>query len=205
MTDASAATQVAAPAIDLPAALERVMGDRPMLQRVLGRFSLDYRDAGARLRAAHDAQDTPLAQRIAHTIKGAAAMIGAQRLHELALTLEQQLKDGTAAASQATQASFAQLDAELIRVLQQIDTLVDETPAPAPSAAPMLESDLARLRTMLDIGDGRAPELVQQGRSRLLATLGQARMHALETAVERFDFERALVLLEQRHTSLPRG
>jgi hypothetical protein len=72
--------------------------------------------------------------------------------------------------------------------------VVSSTAAPA---LPVDARDLARLRAMLDIGDGRAPELVALLRPRLLVTLGADRMAALEKSIERFDFEHALLLLAQ--------
>lgn len=184
-----------AAAIDLAAGLDRVMGDRAMFLRVLARFASDYRDLIARLQAAIDAGDAVLAQRIAHTLKGAAGMIEALPLRRLALETELALKaDGVAPAT-----LIAALDAELTRVLVEVDRLPEAPDAHAlpamPSTLPVDARDLARLRAMLDIGDGRAPELVALLRPRLLVTLGADRLAALETAVRRFDFEQALRLL----------
>jgi HPt (histidine-containing phosphotransfer) domain-containing protein len=154
----------AAAVIDLAAALDRVMGDRAMFLRLLARFAGDYRDLIARLQAAIAAGDTVLAQRIAHTLKGAAGMIEALPLRRLALEAELALKaDGA-----APPALIDALDCELTRVLVEVDALL-VAPAAAPlpvvsstasPALPVDARDLARLRAMLDIGDGRAPELV---------------------------------------------
>jgi len=196
----------AAAVIDLAAALDRVMGDRAMFLRLLARFAGDYRDLIARLQAAIAAGDAVLAQRIAHTLKGAAGMIEALPLRRLALEAELALKaDGAAPA-----ALIDALDCELTRVLVEVDALL-VAPAAAPlsevsSTAPALPvdaRDLARLRAMLDIGDGRAPELVALLRPRLLVTLGADRMAALEKSIERFDFEHALLLLAQAGNASP--
>jgi HPt (histidine-containing phosphotransfer) domain-containing protein len=199
----------AAAVIDLAAALDRVMGDRAMFLRLLARFAGDYRDLIARLQAAIAAGDAVLAQRIAHTLKGAAGMIEALPLRRLALEAELALKaDGA-----APPALIDALDCELTRVLVEVDALlvapaaaplpvVSSTAAPAP-ALPVDARDLARLRAMLDIGDGRAPELVALLRPRLLVTLGADRMAALEKSIERFDFEHALMLLAQAGNASP--
>ena len=179
------------PALDLAAGLERVMDDRALFLRVLERFAGDYRDLAARLHAALDEGDTALAQRIAHTLKGAAGMIEAARLRQLALEVELALKAGSPPPPLVTA-----LDDELTRVLAEVDTLLaaPDTPVAAQAAGP---DDLARLRAMLDIGDGRALELAIQLRPRLLASLGVERVAAFDAAVWRFDFEAALALLEQ--------
>lgn len=191
----------AATVIDLETALDRVMGDRAMFLRLLARFAGDYRDLIPRLQAAIATGDAVLAQRIAHTLKGAAGMMEALPLRHLALDVELALKkDGAAPA-----ALIDALDVELTRVLMEVDALLV---APDAAALPVVSStaspalpvdarDLTRLRAMLDIGDGRAPELVALLRPRLLVTLGVDRMAALEKSIERFDFEHALLLLAQ--------
>lgn len=186
-----AAPTNAMPLIDVAAGLERVMGDRDMYLRVLGRFGVDYRDLTARLHAALDAGNAMLAQRIAHTLKGAAGMIEANRLRALALEVELALKAG----SPLSMAPIDELDAELARVLVEVDAVLA---APAPTApAADVATDLDSLRAMLDIGDGDAPELLQRMRPRLVVELGGERVAALEAAVRRFDFERALAVLDQ--------
>jgi len=194
-----AAAAPGAPAIDFAAGLARVMDDRALFLRVLGRFAGDYRDLAARLHAALDAGDAVLAHRIAHTLKGAAGMIEANRLRQLALDVELALKAGGA----APLALIVALDEELARVLAQVDALLaaPETAAPAsagsPTTSPAARDDLARLRDMLDIGDGRAPDLAAQLRPRLLAGMGSEKVAAFDAALRRFDFENALALLEQ--------
>lgn len=191
------ATTPDTPAIDLAAALERVMGDRDLLQRVLARFASDYRDVAVRLRAALAAHDAGLAQRIAHTLKGASGMIDAGLLRQRALELELALKAGAADADMAV--LVAPVEAELARVLLQAGTMPAAPQVPvAVTATPIAPHDLARLRAMLDIGDGRALDLVRQWRPGLLAALGPERMRRFDTAIGRFDFEHALALLEQR-------
>lgn len=184
-----------APAIDFAAGLERVMDDRALFLRVLGRFAGDYRDLAARLHAALDAGDAVLAHRIAHTLKGAAGMIEANRLRRLALDVELALKAGGA----APLALIAALDEELARVLAEVDALLaaPETAAQVQANSPAARDDLARLRDMLDIGDGRAPDLAAQLRPRLLAGMGSEKVAAFDAALRRFDFENALALLEQ--------
>ena len=181
------------PAIDLAAGLERVMDDRALFLRVLGRFAGDYRDLAMRLHAALEAGDTVLAHRIVHTLKGAAGMIEAARLRQLALDTELALKDGAVAAPRL----LAALDGELARVLAQVDSLL-ATPAVAVAAvAPTAACDLTRLRGMLDIGDSRAIDLAAALRPRLLAVMGSEGMVVFDAAIRRFDFEGALALLEQ--------
>lgn len=180
------------PALDVAAGLERLMGDRSMYLRVLGRFRSDYTDNVARLRTAIAAGDMPLAHRIAHTLKGAAAMIEAQGLRTLALDVEQQLRAGAATDSRL----LAQLDAELARVMAQVELLLAAPAVDTPSAdAALHEGDVTRLCELLDLGDSSAQDFMTEKRAGLRTRLGAARMAELESAVAAFDHERALRVL----------
>ena len=179
-------------ALDYAAGLERMMGDREMFLRVLARFRGDYRDSVARVRLAADAGDLALAQRLAHTLKGAAAMIEARGLRQQAAQAEQVLRAGHMPEAQI----FDSLDAELARVMAQLDTLLaapaarDTAPAPALS-----EAELSQLCALLDLGDSAAQDLVERHGAGLRALLGAGRMAQLQAAVACFDFEGALCML----------
>ena len=184
-------------ALDYRAGLERLMGDQAMYQRVLTRFHLDYRDMAARLRAALGAGDLPLAQRIAHTLKGAAAMIEARSLRQIAAEVEHALRAGTGADQQL----LACLEQELARVMTQLDTLLQrsgepgEAPARDSADAPVSGADMARLCGMLDLGDSAAHDFIEDHGDGLVARLGDARMGQLQAAMAAFDFEGALQVL----------
>lgn len=183
-------------AIDLAGGVERVMGDHGIFTRVLERFRGEYRRAAASIRTALAAGDTPTAQRLAHTLKGASGMIEARALQRQALALEQALREQPA----GWEAQLDRLDAELDRVLRELDALL-APPAPrvaTPQGGSTGRSPgqaLARLAALLDTGDGAALDLVEGEAEALAAALGEARWRELEAAVNDFDFERALALL----------
>lgn len=180
-------------ALDYAAGLDRMMGDEAMYLRVLIRFRSDYADTAARLRAALAAGDATLAHRIAHTLKGAAAMVEARGLRALALEVEQLLKAG----APADALLLERLDAELARVIGEVALLLAPAASiPAASEAALPEADLANLRSLLDLGDSGAQDLMAEKRAGLRARLGAARMAELESAVAAFDYERALSVLD---------
>ncbi len=76
--------------------LERLMGDRTLASTIAVDFLEDMIAQMDALRAAVDAEDFSAAQRLAHTIKGAAANIGAPLFRMAALNLEKaaELGDG---------------------------------------------------------------------------------------------------------------
>lgn len=181
-----------APAVDIAAGLERMMGDRAMYERVLARFRTDYRDAVGRIRTALAGGDTVLAQRLAHTLKGAAAMIEADGLHQGALALETALRAGGALDA----AMLARLEAELKRVMAQLDALPAAPALPQAAPAPALDgAELAQLCRLLDLGDSAAQDLIEEHGAGLRTLLGAARMAQLQAAMACFDFEGALHML----------
>ncbi|MCA1248828.1 Hpt domain-containing protein [Massilia sp. MS-15] len=190
------------PALDVATGLDRLMGDRAMYLRVVARFRADYAGAVAHLRAALAAADLALAQRLAHTIKGAAAMIEARTLRALA----QELEHGLRAGAPADHALAARMDTELARVIVQVDALLASAAVPEAGGSGTLDDgDMAQLCTLLDLGDSGAQEFVARKRAGLCARLGEARMAELEQAVAAFDFERALATLPAVHAAQPRS
>lgn len=198
--DTTPAAPATAPLVDVEAGVERLMGNRPIYLRALARFRHDYRSAGAAIGTAIETGNLMLAQRLAHTLKGAAGLIEARSLHAAALALEAALRTAPAGESGASAIAplYVRLDAELAHVLRELDAMTGL--ADAGVMAPRLaRSDdvVSRLRTLLDIGDGEAVDLVEEARDALVAQLGEQEYGKLGAAVADFDFERALALLER--------
>jgi HPt (histidine-containing phosphotransfer) domain-containing protein len=182
-----------APVVDVEAGVARLMGNRHIYLRALARFRSDYRNAGAAIRAALEAGDIALAQRLAHTLKGAAGMIEAGALQAAALALEGAL----CRAGSELAPYLACLDGELSDVLRELDAMAPLAQEPAPPATPVEPDAARRLRAMLDIGNGAAVELVAAARAELVVQLGEGEYEGLRAAVMMFDYERALELLDR--------
>jgi two-component system sensor histidine kinase/response regulator len=180
------------PAIDYAHGVARLMGDAALFARVLLRFRKEYGHAAEAIRGALAAGDVQLAQRLVHTLKGAAGMIEAVPLRTQALALEQALRqDGDPAPH------LARLERALEQVLRELATAESMPPAQVPARAHDGESDkvLARLRTLLEDGNGDAVDLVQDAAASLTRELGEERYRRVAAAIEVFDFEGALALI----------
>lgn len=182
-------------AIDVAAGIERMMGDRSMFIRLLARFRSNYLSACVSIRAALAADGLPAAQRLAHTLKGAAGMIEANALQQHALLLEQSLH----AQCDDYQRELDLVDAELARVIREVDVILASaegwSPALRPPSTPTSDV-LPRLRALLDMGDGAAVNLVGEARTALVQMLGAARTDEIAASINEFDYERALRLLD---------
>ncbi len=188
---ASAAQQL----IDVADGLERVMDDRPLYARMLGRFRRDYAEGAAPMLRALQQGNRALAHRQAHTLKGAAGMIGAHSLHDHASAAEVALRTG----SGNEHTALIELDAHLQQVLVALDALLaDAVVAATPTACALLPPPdmLARLALLLHNGDGGAVELVEECGPALATILGEPACKRLTALVNDFNFAAALRLLK---------
>ena len=114
-----------APALD-PAVLETLRqlnepGQPDVVREVLGLFRTDAPSRLEAISTAMEAQDAAALQRAAHTLKGAAAAIGATALHGACRALEEAGKQG---ALDSVAADVATLRHEYERVRDAIDQLL---------------------------------------------------------------------------------
>jgi PAS domain S-box-containing protein len=107
-------------ALDLAAALERVEGDRELLEELVRIFAGECPNNLAEIRRALDAADAPLLERLAHTMKGAAANLGAKRLSAAAFELEKQARSG---GLKNAAELIDNLKREIDRLMPEIDSL----------------------------------------------------------------------------------
>jgi HPt (histidine-containing phosphotransfer) domain-containing protein len=184
--------------LDVAGGIDRLMGDRGMYERMLGRFCRDYAEGAAPLRRALAGADLRLAQRLAHTLKGAAGMIGATAVYGQAALLEAALRTGRPTPPDA----LATLDDALAAVTQVIGLVParggsDAGRAAAAARAPQPEQALlvAQLAHLLDRGDCAALDLLERSAGALKAALGESGFDAAARAAEDFDFEAALAAL----------
>jgi HPt (histidine-containing phosphotransfer) domain-containing protein len=185
------------PAIDVAGGIARLMGDSALFARVLARFGKEYRGMPDAIRGALDSGDMPLALRLAHTLKGAAGLIEAVPLRRSAQALEQALRGNV----DDPYARLAQLDGALDAVLHELDTALALAPAPVRAPPPLSPADCdarMRLYALLDEGNGDALDLVRDAEATLRTEMGDEMYARLAEAIDAFDFDGALALLQQR-------
>lgn len=179
-------------AINRAEGIARLMGDAGLFARVLARFRKDYRHAADRIREALAVGDAELALRQAHTLKGAAGMIEATPLREAAQALEQALRRSDCHLAPR----LARLEHALDRLLLELDAEQDVVPmAQAARRSADGGTVAARLRALLEDGNGDAVELVQEAAASLTMEIGEERYRRIAAAIMDFDFEGALATL----------
>ena len=185
--------------IDTEGALRRVAGNVGLYHKLLRQFADGQRDAAAQIGAQLAAGDRTTAERTAHSVKGVAGNIGAQQLADAASVLEKTIRAGDNAAPP--------LQAFREAMMATVEAIDDIAPAQAAAAEPADAPALRAARTLsrdtirqligyLSAGDGAAIECFEQHRTELVSALG-TNARRLETAINDFDFETALSVLDE--------
>lgn len=193
--------------LDIDQGLQRLMGDQRLYRQLLRRFRQDYQHVVGQVRQTLAQGETEAAQRRIHSLKGAAGMIGAQELHQLAVMAEH----GFLSAELTLPTKLDQVEEVLAGLLRVLDAYLQDTKegteegtvddpavvsAAAEPAAPESRALLARLAMLLDEGNGDAIEVLEQSATALASCLGVATFQEVASAAHQFDFEAALAALQ---------
>jgi two-component system sensor histidine kinase/response regulator len=208
-TEKSAAAQSAdlSPALHTVPGLDATLGLRqcnhsPALYlTLLRKFVASQAEAVQQVRVALDHGQVADAERVAHTLKGLAASLGAQNLCQEAGELEYRLQTP---GEQPLEPCLAQTEAELdalVAALRALPGLLLQGPVEvsavlSPAQRAQVHGVVQTLQQMLEQDDSEAANLWQAHAPDLRAVLQRA--EALEQAITGYDFEAALKLLRKQ-------
>jgi len=180
--------------IDIDWGLKRVGGNRKLFAKLLCEFYQDHRLDIELLAKALLTEEKGEAQRIIHTIKGVTGNIGAQKVHEICIALEQDILNSEDYALNLTafKKGFSELMDELSGFNQQGEV---KEPQGAVLKNTQLAQEMQRLYGLLQDGEVGtldslqkiAPNLNQQGK---------ALVEGLHRAIEDYDYDLALTQLK---------
>jgi signal transduction histidine kinase/DNA-binding response OmpR family regulator len=180
------------PGIDTQTALKRTGGNRQRYVSLLQRFADSQVGAVGEIRAALKAQDSATAQRIAHSLKGAAANLGANALATAAGSAEVAIK---------TQSEVERALVEMGRTLFAAVGAIQETLPSAEKVESTLSGNgdpsavlqpLSRLKMLLEADDSEAAEFILEAQGSFAAVLSPTEIETLRRMVSDFDYESAL-------------
>lgn len=188
----------ALPGIDAAMGLCRVRHNRSVFYKLLLDFREDYAQASVRIRQCLDEGDKQQAQRLLHTLKGAAGNLGADELFHTAADLETALRAG--AEHDHLHQRFARA---MKTVIEGLALLAAEQSRQEASVVTLQSSDFSTLKPLLE-------ELSRRLRhgcfdastclAEIKTTLGQdcaELWEVLETQVAAFEFEQAEATVQQ--------
>jgi chemotaxis protein histidine kinase CheA len=136
------------------------------------------------------------AQRLVHTLKGAAATLGAMELSQCAVDLELALREQ--GSQKDIEARIVAVEALLIPLLADIQRMADAgMPAvslPAEIDSARVEAVLEQLEALLAVDDTQAGRIWSESAPLINAALGSAAA-SLGKEIERFEYDKALQTL----------
>jgi len=187
--------------LDVKQGLSQANQNAALYISMLGKFIKSQEHAVEQIQQALRAADGASAERLAHTLKGLAASMGAEPLRALAAKLEQALNEGadTDVLERLIPPAQLQLDA-LVAALRETPGLIVEPLRHADAVLTSLQQEdlqavLKQLKVLLEQDDSEAQSLWEGHATGLRALLPHA--DQLEQAINGFDFEEALRLLQQ--------
>ena len=180
--------------------LKRHLNNRSGYEKMLRRFQTSQADTANTLRQSLAQGDTASAERQAHTLKGIAGTLGAEQLQSYSGVLEMALRQGVP--PQDCTAMVQAVEAELHRLLKALHSalpVATQTATPVAFDAESLAAArplLIQLDALLTDFDADAVTYYEDHAESFRAALGQ-QAAALETALNRYDFEAASQLLRE--------
>jgi two-component system sensor histidine kinase/response regulator len=190
------------PGLNVAAALRRVGNDAAEYLSLLRHFTRSQADCPQRIDDALAAGDAPTAERLAHTLRGTAANLGATALQEAAAAVEAALREG-----RPSDAARSTLHIKL-NALQEL--LARSLPPEAETETGRRLSDeefsaaLQELTRLVESSDGTAPSYFKKIRADIAARLGSDAAGEIAGALQAYDYDQALACLLSPH-SQPNG
>lgn len=182
----------ALPELDVDFGLQSVRGRLTSYCRLLGKFANNHVEDFARIHHELAQGNRDEARRLAHSLKGAAATLGASAVCTSAAALEAAIRE---AGNEADTETLIENCATSYRQLgQALAGLLPEEPLQEAVSPPIIQ-ELGKLRQLLHNSDFSAQKLIAEQTPALKIRLG-TRYPAFANAVDNFDFETALTLLD---------
>ncbi|WP_374502053.1 response regulator [Zoogloea sp.] len=184
------------PGINVKSALRRVGNDPATYLSLLRRFATTNADCAERIGRALEADQTNEAERIAHSVRGAAANLGAGAIQEAANDLEMALRRGS-----PWEAALQSLATEITALTHMLETALPvqiDVPAPIPHLdAAALDESIATLIKLIEHSDGAAPAHFREIRNNLSARIGTEKVGEIAEALQHYDYDHALACLHE--------
>ena len=189
----------AVPGLDIQNSLHRVAGNATLYKKLLCQYAAGQQDAAAKIRKSlHSNDDRLTAERIAHTLKGVSANIGAQTIETAAAAVEQALRNNQPAES--IEALLEDLETVLQPLVKSIQTAL-----PSGQAISAVQSNppsgrcaehLDKLQSLLMDNDSEALEYFDQIHDDIAGAFSHKDFSHFERLLRNFELDQALEKLK---------
>ena len=187
------------PGLDSQQGLQRVGGDLGFYRRLLDQFLSQYRSQPSAVLSALERGDWAETIRFAHTLKGLAATLGMNAIATAAAELEQMAHKSDPGSRERLQRLIEPLDAMLdhLQAYDWTSITTDGRPtAGEPASCAGSRAELERLIECLDEGNVEALDIWRAQVESFARFLTATTRRQVERALNDFDFETALSLLQ---------
>jgi HPt (histidine-containing phosphotransfer) domain-containing protein len=170
-------------------------GNKRLYRDLLTQFVAKQQSVGNRIAEALENGDRHQAERLAHSLKGAAGNLGINQIFHSAGNLEKAIRESEAGIADLVKDLRSAMDRQ-IRTIQTA-LAVNGTDRTRPSGARPAEARqaltaIARLKELLEASDADACEAYRNLAVLLRGMVDASRLEKLGAAVESFDFDAAL-------------
>ena len=196
--DTAAESLPAVPGLNMKAGLRRMAGNTTLYKKLLCQYAASQQDAAAKIRKSLYSADRLTAERIAHTLKGVSANIGAQNIETAAAAVEQALRNNQL--TESVETLLADLETALRSLVKSIRTTL---PSGQPlSVAQLLPPSgrcaehLDKLQSLLMEIDSEALEYFDQIHNDIATAFSPKDFRQFEHLLRNFELEQALEKLK---------
>jgi len=198
--------------IDIAAGLARVRNNEDKFRQLIRLFLQEHRGDLEKISAALAESDLQTIEQVAHSLKGAAGLIGAMKVASMAMSLLETVRKGEDDQG-ALFVCLTALEAPFHELVEGLDNTgtgitpptVDDDGSNDSSAPPALDHRarhmLLQLEHLLRDGDINATEFARKESENLLTALGKS-AETLLAAIDIFDYELALLELRSARSGM---
>jgi len=191
--------------VDARGGLERVAGNKRLYRDLLTQFAAKQGSAAAQIQSAFEYGDRSQAERVAHSLKGAAGNLGIQQIFHWAGKLETAIRESRDGVEEMIQELAPALEGQVRAIQESLRATTPVTDQRAPRIETLeISATLGRLKELLEASDADATLAYRNLAELLEGTVAPSELNALEEAVNAFDFETALVKLHEIAEHTPR-
>jgi two-component system sensor histidine kinase/response regulator len=180
---------------------------RPVFyRRILAQFNQEFGAAADDIGNAIASHDHELARRLAHSVKSAAATIGAEELSHRARILEHRLAAGKDADAELI--PFRAALTRIVKTLAPLALAARSQLSDAPAGTIQTEAALAiinRIELLLKEDDAAAESMLDELQSSLSGPDWLGELHRLRELIEDIEYAEALVILDRMRKTLKVG
>ena len=186
--------------VDVAVALKRIAGNKQLYLHLLNQFAVKQGSAGERISKALESGDRQGAERLAHSLKGAAGNLAMNEIFQAAGDLEQAIRESHHGVGNLIKDLISALDRQIRNIQAGLLATSSEEGKRLDFALTdpeKISTALTQLRELLEANDADASDAFRNLAVLLRGTVDASLLEALGAAVSSFDFDAALKKFDQ--------